>query len=129
MNMCSNCNKNEVATTHFCGFEDWCEECDRSLWSTRDEMITTTTTNKELDYCEECYNPVRNLFLIDVKYSNVILVDNHRPRGAKWCTQECLDNYNVKHPIMAHCKECFARIELEQAVDGGGLCKICDSCV
>ena len=121
-----------MAKTHFCGYKDWCIVCDRSLWSTRDDTATTTTINKqeeELDYCEECYKTVRDVFLVDVKHPNVIMVENNRPKGAKWCTQECLNNYNVKHPQMANCTECFARIELEQAVDGGGLCKMCDSCV
>lgn len=132
-NVCSNCKKYEVATTHFCGYKDWCMVCDRSLWSTRydnvNTTITTTTTNEdadeELDYCEECYKTVRDVFLVDIKQPNVILVENNRPKGAKWCTQECLDSYNVKHPQMAHCTECYLRIELEQAIEGGGLCKIC----
>ena len=63
LNMCSNCDKCEVAKTHLCGFKDWCEECDTSLWSTANEVtanevttitiaIAATTTDEELDYCE-----------------------------------------------------------------------------
>lgn len=48
--MCSNCEMNEVAKTHLCGFNDWCEHCDRSLWSTAEkeisnEMVTISTVN------------------------------------------------------------------------------------
>jgi hypothetical protein len=49
-NMCSNCHKYEVAKTQFCGYKDWCEQCDISLWSTREttpaSTIATTTTIK-----------------------------------------------------------------------------------
>ena len=45
LNMCSNCGKYEVAKTHLCGFNDWCEECDISLWSTRDETTTNEVTS------------------------------------------------------------------------------------
>jgi hypothetical protein len=127
MNFCANCDKNEVATTHFCGYKDWCEECDTSLWSTRDDNVTTTTTtttnDEELDYCEECYKTVRDVFLTDNVLQGVYLVKGHRPKGAKWCTQDCLDRYNVKHPIMANCKECYIVLELEKMI--GGFCKIC----
>jgi len=144
-----------VAKTHLCGFTDWCEECDTSLWSTRNEVtanIVTTnivtanivtanivtanivTSNivtanedkyEELDYCEECYKTVRDVFLVDVKIDGVYLVNDNRPKGAKWCTQECLDRYNGKHPIMAHCKECYSRIDLDKIIEG--LCKLCYS--
>jgi len=122
--MCSNCDKYEVAKTHLCGFKDWCEECDTSLWSTRDKdevtATTTTTNDEELDYCEECYKTVRETFLVDVNLQGVYLInDHHRPKGAKWCTQKCLDLYNIKHPIMVNCKECYLIIEL------GDFCKIC----
>ena len=129
-NMCLNCNNCEVAKTHLCGFKDWCEECDTSLWSTRDVTTTTTTAtatteDEELDYCEECYKTVREIFIVDdVNLQGLYLVnDHHRPKGAKWCTQKCLDLYNVKHPIMIYCKECFARMELTKMVRD--FCKIC----
>lgn len=139
VNMCSNCDKREVAKTHLCGFTDWCEECDISLWSTRDETTTTTTNDEvtanevtankdeyeELDYCEECYKTVRDIFLVDVNLKGVYLANDNRPKGAKWCTQECLDRYNVKHPIMALCQECYARIDLDKIIEG--LCKLCYS--
>ena len=127
LNMCSNCSKYEVTKTRLCGFNDWCEECDTSLWSTRDVTTTATTTtinDEELDYCEECYKTVRETFLVDVNLQGVYLInDHHRPKGAKWCTQKCLDLYNVKHPIMIYCKECFARMELTKMVRD--FCKIC----
>ena len=89
---------------------------------TVNEVTTTTTTNnEELDYCEECYKTVRDIFLVDVNLKGVYLVnDHHRPKGAKWCTQECLDRYNIKHPIMVYCKECYLIIKL------GDFCKICN---
>ena len=37
MNMCSNCELRPVAKTHLCGFTDWCEYCDATLWSTKDD--------------------------------------------------------------------------------------------
>jgi len=130
--MCSNCDKNVITKLSLCGFNDWCEECDTSLWSTRDETTTTTTNDKvatnkyeELDYCEECYKTVRDVFLVDVNIDGVYLVNDNRPKGAKWCTQECLDSYNGKHPIMAHCKECYSRIDLDKIIEG--LCKLCYS--
>ena len=127
LNMCSNCGKYEVAKTHLCGFNDWCEECDTSLWSTANEVTANeVTSNKdeyeELDYCEECYKTVRDVFLVDVNLKGVY---DNRPKGAKWCTQECLDRYNVKHPIMALCQECYARIDLDKIIEG--LCKLCYS--
>ena len=111
LNMCSNCGKYEVAKTQLCGFNDWCEECDISLWSTANEVATnivattTTTKDEELDYFE---NLPRSY-----------VVNDHRPKGAKWCTQKCLDSYNIKHPIMVYCKECYLIIKL------GDFCKIC----
>ncbi len=36
-NMCSNCKINPVAKKHLCGFTDWCEYCDATLWSTKDD--------------------------------------------------------------------------------------------
>ena len=143
MNLCANCDENEVAKIHLCGYKDWCEECDTSLWSTRDKSsnevtanevtaktaatttitITTTDPNEELDYCEECYKTVREIFLVDVNLQGLYLVNDNRPKGAKWCTQECLDRSNVKHPIMVNCKECYIVLELEKNI--GGFCKIC----
>jgi hypothetical protein len=37
MNMCSNCELRPVAKTHLCGFTDWCQYCDATLWSTKDD--------------------------------------------------------------------------------------------
>lgn len=34
--ICSNCEINPVGEKHLCGFTDWCEFCDVSLWSMRD---------------------------------------------------------------------------------------------
>ena len=76
--ICSNCDKYEVAKTHLCGFKDWCEECDTSLWSTRNEVtanevtanevttneVTTNEDEEELDYIEKM---IRDIFLVDIK--------------------------------------------------------------
>ncbi len=38
--MCSNCAQNPVGTCAVkCGFSDWCQECDQSLWSTQGASV------------------------------------------------------------------------------------------
>ena len=67
--ICSNCDKYEVAKTHLCGFNDWCEECDTSLWSTRNEETANEVTvnedenEEELDYIEKM---LRYVFLVNI---------------------------------------------------------------
>lgn len=66
--MCSNCEKYEVAKTHLCGFNDWCEECDTSLWSTRNEVtvneVTSNEDEEDEDYIEKM---LRCVFLVNIK--------------------------------------------------------------
>lgn len=75
--ICSNCDKYEVAKTHLCGFNDWCEECDTSLWSTRNEETTNEVTanededQEELDYIEKM---LKYVFLYRIEKNGRILV-------------------------------------------------------
>ena len=58
-----------MAKTHLCGFNDWCEECDTSLWSTRNEETANEVTvnedenEEELDYIEKM---LRYVFLVNI---------------------------------------------------------------
>jgi hypothetical protein len=79
--MCSNCEKYEVAKTHLCGFNDWCEECDTSLWSTANDVtvngvtvngvtVNGVTVNEyEEDAEDEDYieKMLRCVFLVNIK--------------------------------------------------------------
>lgn len=77
--MCSNCHTNPVAEKQLCGFTDWCEVCDSTLWSVADndqnkqEAFTDihccdyckTNYDRETSknpcsgwYCDECYNTI-----------------------------------------------------------------------
>jgi hypothetical protein len=52
LNMCSNCGKYEVAKTHLCGFNDWCEECDTSLWSTANDVTDCKRSDFKRSDCK-----------------------------------------------------------------------------
>lgn len=55
MPKCSNCHIYPVAEKQLCGFTDWCEICDSTLWSTADnDQNKHTDTLTDIQSCDSC---------------------------------------------------------------------------
>lgn len=53
MDKCSNCGENPPTTEPKC-FADWCERCDSSLYSTKDEHCECADCEKANPLCQDC---------------------------------------------------------------------------
>ena len=75
---CSNCHIYPVAEKQLCGFTDWCEVCDSTLWSVADndqnKQENTITDIQCCDYCKTNYDRTK------VKLPNNV-----------WYCDECYD--------------------------------------
>ena len=72
--MCSNCQTNPVAEKQLCGFTDWCEICDTTLWSVADNDQNKHTDIHCCEYCKKDYDRTK------VKLPNNV-----------WYCDECYD--------------------------------------
>lgn len=107
---CFQAVKDEEAGT-LCG----CVGCGETYYGCEldDDGRCSECQKEELDYCEECYKTVRDIFV----------VDDNRCDGAKWCNQECLNKYWIKKPPLANCQDCYIKEDVRKLVNG--FCKLC----
>ena len=75
------------------------------------------STEEVLDYCEECLQSVRDIFV----------KDEHRRDRVKWCSKECLDKYHIKYPLKKSCQECYMKHEIKHMIHD--LCRGCDASI
>ena len=143
--MCNNCKCRPVAREVMCGFDDWCERCDLSLYSTRqyeakcDERRFTFPTTKPVVYHQQplvgksVVSDIANGDCCDGNtsdlpdYHHCFERDHHDPLNDHNCFQDCcfiaIGRANVKvhtHSLglaQVFFKNCVVKVRLGEDLD------------